>query len=198
MRGHPLDALRKGKMNITLKIKIPVILFLLLLIISCSNNEPPSKEPPTKAYVLKKDEGEKLFSADSSEGLLIIKASQEMGTQGSILIYDEMPNGSTSGIHYHSHADELFYVIEGSGFVLIDNVETKIEKGDVIVVPAGQDHKITSSQENKLVVTYFLDKPGLDKQFRVEDSLKINKSDMTLEELNNITRKYGTVYKSIK
>ena len=65
-------------------------------------------EAPRKGYVLKPGEGE-----PSPPG--IIKASPRSGTQGSVMVYDEMPEGSTSGLHYHVKADEFFYVLKGRG-----------------------------------------------------------------------------------
>jgi quercetin dioxygenase-like cupin family protein len=44
------------------------------------------------------------------------------------------PSG-TSGIHKHLVADEFFYVLEGSGRMLIGETDQVIEAGDFIVIP---------------------------------------------------------------
>ena len=66
--------------------------------------------------------------------------------------------------------------------------------GDTVVVLVGEDHRITSSEDDPLTVVYFLDRPGLEEQFR----LKLDRKTMTLEEFNAIVEKFGTVYKSFK
>ena len=143
-----------------------------------------------RGYVLKHSEGEINFPGE--EGLFITKASPRSGTQGSVMFYDEMPQGSTSGVHYHTEADEFFYVLQGRGTITLGETDTPIEKGDTIVVFVGEDHRITSSKEDPLVVIYFLDRPGLEEQFR----LMLDRESMTLEEFNAIVAKLGTVYKS--
>jgi len=138
-------------------------------------------------YVLKPGEGEVIDGR-------IIKASPESGTRGSVLIYDEMAGGSTSGVHYHLKADEIFYVLEGLGTVMLGDEDIAVEPGDTIFVPVGQDHKITSSKDRPLKVIFFLDKPGLEEQFR----LNPDRETMTVEQFNAIVEKYGTIYKTFK
>ena len=138
-------------------------------------------------YVLKPGEGEIIDGR-------IIKASPKSGTRGSVLVYDEMPAGSTSGVHYHLKADEIFYVLEGLGTITLGDQNTPVEPGDTIFVPVGQDHKITSSKARPLKVIFFLDKPGLEEQFR----LKLDRGTMTVEQFNAIVEKYGTIYKTFK
>ena len=128
--------------------------------------------------------------------MVIVKASPESGTRGSVMVYDEMPKNATSGIHYHIESDEFFYVIEGKGRILVGTEESTIEPGYFIFVPAGEDHRITSSIDDPLKVIYFVDKPGLAAQFREEGRLHLDRSKMTVEEFNEIVTKYGTVYKT--
>lgn len=174
-----------------------IIFLFLVLLWACQANENKAtseivtddETPKTgQGYVLKHGEGEILDESD----LWIIKASPKSGTQGSVLVYDEMPRGSTSGIHYHTDADELFYVLEGFGTILIGEQDIAIESGDVIFIPAGMDHRITSSVDHPLKVIYFLDKPGLDELFR----MNLDRTTMTIEEFNAIAEKYGAVWKT--
>ena len=80
--------------------------------------------------------------------------------------------------------DEFFYVLQGRGTIRIGNENTVIEAGDTVVVLVGEDHRITSSEDDPLTVVYFLDRPGLEEQFR----LKLDRETMTLEEFNAIVR----------
>ena len=152
-------------------------------------------EKKQKGYILKPREGEILFE-DIANGLSILKASPETGTRGSIMIYDEMSTNSTSGIHYHVESDELFYVLEGNGKMLVGDMEENIGPGDFVFVPAGEDHRITSGTEDQLRVVYFMEKPGLAYQFREEARLELDRKKITVEEFNKIVEKYGSVYKT--
>ncbi len=150
-------------------------------------------QPSTsRGYVLKYGEGED--TSPAGDGSYITKASPRTGTQGAVMFYDEETAGETSGIHYHTKADEFFYVLEGRGTIMIGDQETLIEAGDTIVVLVGEDHRITSSDDDPLRIVYLLDKPGLEEQFR----LKLDRTKMTLDEFNKIVEKFGTVYKSFE
>lgn len=50
-------------------------------------------------------------------------------------------------------ADELYYVIEGSGFVELEKNKRPVKKGSIIFVPAKMRHRF-SGNKNDLVVLY--------------------------------------------
>lgn len=96
-------------------------------------------------------------------------------------------------------------MLEGNGVVFVNGKEVPIEPGDVIFVPKGEDHTIRNVDSSRpLTVIYFLDKAGLVDQFRAEyERLKARKTPLpgrglTLEELNAISRKFGTIYKTVE
>jgi mannose-6-phosphate isomerase-like protein (cupin superfamily) len=43
-------------------------------------------------------------------------------------------------LHYHKRATELYYVLEGSGSVILDGVEHPVAKGSLIHIPPGVVH----------------------------------------------------------
>ncbi len=139
-------------------------------------------------YILKSGEGEDT----TGDGSSIIKASPRTGTQGVVFVVGQDAPSSTSGIHVHLEADEFFYVLHGTGRILLGTEEHKIGAGDTIFVPVGSDHRVTSSEDDPLYVIFIVDRPGLDEQFR----LALDRTKMTLEEFNAIVEKYGTVYKT--
>ena len=144
-----------------------------------------------QGYVLKPGQGEDTVGDGSS----LIKASPKTGTQSVVFVEDTMPPSSTSGIHVHLEADEFFYVLEGTGHISLGADEHEISAGDMIFVPVGTDHKISSSDGEPLRVIFVVDRPGLDEQFRLEfDGL--DRTKMTIDEFNAIVEKYGTVYKT--
>ena len=42
--------------------------------------------------------------------------------------------------HFHKVATELYYVLEGSGSVLLDGVEHEVRKGSLVHIPPGVVH----------------------------------------------------------
>ena len=186
-----------------MRIVVTIGVMCLLLIASCTG-ETPQPESPTvrnaedtsktrrRGYVLKHGQGEVLGSD-------IIKASPQSGTQGSVMILQAMSGGFSTGLHTHVMADELFYVISGRGIVVLDKDEHVVEAGDVFFAPAGLEHKVFVEEGARLEVMEFLDKPGLDEEFRVwHKRLSGNAAELTLEEVNGIAGKYGTVYRTLK
>ncbi|GGC94462.1 cupin domain-containing protein [Undibacterium terreum] len=72
----------------------------------------------------------------------------------------EVDPGVTSGRHTHP-GDEISYVLEGEGELLIDGeAPRKIKTGDAFIIPAGKVHeaKSTGSVTMKLVGTYVVEK----------------------------------------
>lgn len=141
---------------------------------------------PRRGYVLPVGEGESACCG------VLIKASPRSGTQGGVMTLQPMPAEFSTGIHYHEEADEFFYVISGRGVALIAGQEHEYGPGDVMFVPAGEDHRISAGDE-QVELLEFLDKPGLDDEFRAEIE-----EPMTLEKLNEVANRFGTVYKTLE
>ncbi len=141
-----------------------------------------------RGYVLKADEGEALGSTR------LIKASPRSGTQGGIVVLDQLPPGFATGFHAHRNADEFFYVISGTGTASIDEENVSIGPGDFIFVPVDGKHKMSVADAGPMELIIFLDKPGLDGFFREAHALYFSQSKpMSLEECNTIGEKYDHV-----
>ena len=44
-------------------------------------------------------------------------------------------------LHYHEHTDEVYYIIAGSGRMVLDDDEIEVHPGVVVYVPRGTRHK---------------------------------------------------------
>jgi len=144
-----------------------------------------------KGYVLKAGEGEAVAGS-------LIKASPKSGTQNAVLILQPMPDQASTGLHFHLRADELFYVISGTGTATLGDDNYLIEGGDVIFVPVGLDHEMTADL-GPLVLLEFKDLPGLDEEFRAWHKQFVEGGEeLTLDKLNEIAEPLGTVYKALE
>ena len=44
-------------------------------------------------------------------------------------------------LHYHALTDEIYYIIDGTGSMILDDQEIEVHKGVVVYVPRGVKHK---------------------------------------------------------
>ena len=56
-------------------------------------------------------------------------------------------------MNYHSHArrDEVWTVISGRGYAIVDGVKTTVQAGDMVKMPAGSRHSIVADTELKVM-----------------------------------------------
>ncbi len=57
------------------------------------------------------------------------------------------------GMNYHSHdrRDEVWTVISGKGYTIVDGMKQNVAKGDVITIQAGCRHTIFAKTDLKLI-----------------------------------------------
>lgn len=70
---------------------------------------------------------------------------------GSMTIKVTLMPGHGMNYHSHMHRDEVWTVIAGSGRVILDGVEKKIQVGDVIAMPVGCKHTVLADTELQLI-----------------------------------------------
>lgn len=71
--------------------------------------------------------------------------------------YAELPIGSTIGPHKHLDNDEIYYILEGSAEITIDNKSRHIGAGDVVLTLHGSEHSIQKVTSNlKFIATEIL------------------------------------------
>lgn len=59
------------------------------------------------------------------------------------------PEKSTTG-HSHASADEVYFFIDGNGIIEVGNRKFDVKAGDVILVPAGDFHKVYNKRKKNL------------------------------------------------
>jgi mannose-6-phosphate isomerase-like protein (cupin superfamily) len=62
------------------------------------------------------------------------------------------PPGTSSREHYHTEAEEAYYVLEGQGKIRIDGETQQIGPGDAVVIVPGQKHTVWQEGEGDLVL----------------------------------------------
>jgi len=53
-----------------------------------------------------------------------------------------LPVGGATQEHYHSRAEEIYYITHGTGKIRIERETRDVRVGDAIAIPPGQKHKL--------------------------------------------------------
>jgi len=53
-----------------------------------------------------------------------------------------LPVGGCTQEHYHSRAEEIYYITHGTGKIRIESEMREVRPGDAIAIPPGQKHKL--------------------------------------------------------
>lgn len=53
--------------------------------------------------------------------------------------------GLTTQAHYHPNSEEIYYILAGSGSMVIDGETRQVGPGDAIAIPPGAVHNITNN-----------------------------------------------------
>ncbi len=110
-------------------------------------------------------------------------------------------NGIYSFHHYHSTAHEALGVYGGWADVQLGgpgNKVLRIEKGDLVVLPAGTAHKKVGSGNGFAVVGAYPDGQGWDMKYGKEDELKMSKQNIVgiaLPHNDPLSGKEGQMFK---
>ena len=54
----------------------------------------------------------------------------------------QLPAGGATQEHFHSRAEEIYYVMHGTGRIRIEGETRKVRGGDAIAIPLGRNHKL--------------------------------------------------------
>lgn len=55
-------------------------------------------------------------------------------------------------LHYHAKTDEIYYVIDGKGTMVLDDERLELKKGVVVYVPRGTKHKAVNDGDLRILV----------------------------------------------
>ncbi|MGW5052713.1 cupin domain-containing protein [Actinokineospora sp. NPDC004072] len=61
-----------------------------------------------------------------------------------------LPPGGVSGEHVHTRTEELYFIISGTGVMLLDGREYPVQGGDVVLNGIGTRHGLRNAGEDQL------------------------------------------------
>jgi quercetin dioxygenase-like cupin family protein len=144
--------------------------------------------------VLGAGEGEHLIHF-RDHGNIFIKIGTATGSNDLAMGTQQVMRGTGIPVHRHFKMDEAFYVLEGSGRVLLNDVSHPFEKGSVISIPKHSWHGF-ENPDHELLVLWVVAPAGLDGFFRETCSPPGTPAkQFTREQIREIARKYDTEFR---
>ncbi len=68
----------------------------------------------------------------------------------------EFPAGSRPGGHRHDVQEEIIYILEGSGRMMVEDGEIRLEPGVTVYIPPGVDHAVINDGDRTIrLITLF-------------------------------------------
>ena len=68
------------------------------------------------------------------------------------LVIMTIPPGGEIGVETHDENDQILSFVSGLGKAVVDGETKEVKAGDVVVVPAGQEHNFLNDGPNPLVL----------------------------------------------
>lgn len=147
-----------------------------------------------QGYLVGADEGENLVHF-RDRGRISIKVSSSTGYDKFALGTQQVMAGTGIPTHRHLQMDEVFYVLEGSGLFVLNDVRHPFEKGGTIFIPKNAWHGF-QNPDHELLLLWIVAPPGLEGFFRETCSPPgMPPKQLTKEQIREIARKYGTEFK---
>ncbi len=64
--------------------------------------------------------------------------------------------GETVPTHTHGDEDQVYHVVSGTGFVILDGMRTDVSAGSSVLIPRGTAHEITNVGSEPLDYVFFV------------------------------------------
>lgn len=96
--------------------------------------------------ILQNLSSQKPFTTADGSQIRSILDSTNAPVQNQSLAEASLPPGASTQRHYHRDAEEIYFILEGSGDMEIDGETRGVVPGDAILIPPGAWHQITAGE----------------------------------------------------
>lgn len=147
-----------------------------------------------RGHVLGPAEGEHLVHF-RDRGDIFIKVGAPAGAGDLAIGTQQVMVGTGIPIHRHSRMDEAFYVLEGSGNVVLDDVRHAFERGASIFIPKNTWHGFENPRD-ELRLLWIVSPAGLEGFFRDTCSPPgAPAKSLSRDQIREIARRYDTEFR---
>lgn len=153
-----------------------------------------AQDAAKRGFVLGPTMGEHLVHF-RDHGNIFIKIGSTNGSDNLAMGTQQVMAGSGVPIHRHFQMDEAFYILDGSGEFILNDVHHPIEKGSTIFIPRNSWHGF-ANPDHELLLLWLVSPAGLDGFFRETcNPPGVPPKHFTHEQINEIARKYATEFR---
>ena len=153
----------------------------------------PAQASTPQGYVLEAGEGEHLIHF-RDHGQIVIKAGSATGFENLALGTQQVTVGAGIPIHRHLEMNEAFYVLEGSGVFILNDVRHSFDKGGTIFIPKNSWHEFVNPDQ-ELLLLWIMSPAGLDGFFRETCSPPDQPpKQLSREQIKEVALKYATEF----
>ena len=92
----------------------------------------------------------KSFRTKDGSEIRELLAHRNSAIRNQSLAEARIPVGGATMEHYHSKAEEIYYITHGSGRMKLGQAEREVRPGDAIAIPPGQAHKLWNTGDKPL------------------------------------------------
>ena len=100
--------------------------------------------------VINRDDVTPFITKDSSE-IREILAPRNSTIQRQSLAEAKLLPGRSTEEHYHVQTEETYYILAGSGQMMVDGEKHRVRKYDGVAIPPGARHRITNTGDDDLL-----------------------------------------------
>jgi len=157
---------------------------------SLSGGESTARE----GYALEANGGEHLVHF-RDQGNIFIKVGCATGSENLAIGTQEVKVGAGIPTHRHFQMDESFFILEGKGTFILNDVPHSFEKGGSIFIPRNSWHGF-ANPDHELLLLWMVSPAGLDGFFRETcNPPGVPPKRFTQEQMRAIALKYGTEFR---
>jgi quercetin dioxygenase-like cupin family protein len=145
-------------------------------------------------YVLGPAGGEHLVHF-RNPGNIFIMAGATTGSPNLAFGTQQVPVGAGIPVHRHLQMDEAFFVLDGGGTFILNDVRHPVVKGGSIFIPKNAWHGF-ANPDQELLLLWIMTPAGLDGFFR--DTCNppgVPSKQLSRDQVNEIARKYATEFR---
>jgi quercetin dioxygenase-like cupin family protein len=155
----------------------------------------PAQTPERQGYVLGAAEDEHLVHF-RDHGNIFIRLGSATGSENLAMGTQQVTVGTGIPIHRHFKMDEAFYVLEGSGTFLLNEVRHSFEKGGTVFIPKNSWHGF-ENPDHELLLLWVVTPAGLDGFFRDTcNPAGVPPKQLTRQQIKEIAlKKYDTEFR---
>jgi quercetin dioxygenase-like cupin family protein len=147
-----------------------------------------------QGYVLGAAEGEHLVHY-RNPGNIVIKVDPVRGSKNVACGTQQVPIGAGIPVHRHFDGEEAFYVLDGSGTFILNDVRHAFEKGGTIFIPKNAWHAF-ANPDHELLLLWIVAPPGQDGFFRETcNPPGVPPKKFTRAQIREIALKYATEFR---